>query len=82
MNNTFVNFLNIYAALFEQKINKYWETVLDTIQNGIMIVDTDGAILSANKAFETLTGYIRSELLGKPCSILNRDKRSLNILNL
>jgi hypothetical protein len=26
--------------MFEQKLNKYWRTVVDTIQDGIMIVDT------------------------------------------
>jgi PAS domain S-box-containing protein len=57
--------------MFEQQMNDYWETVVDTITDGVMIVNTDGAILSVNKAFENLTGYTRAELLGKPCSILN-----------
>jgi len=26
--------------MFEQKLNKYWKTVVDTIQDGVMIVDT------------------------------------------
>jgi hypothetical protein len=26
--------------MFEQELNKYWKTVVDTIQDGVMIVDT------------------------------------------
>ena len=57
--------------MFEQELNSYWKTVVDTIQDGVMIVDTDGTIVSANRGFELITGYSRSEILGKSCSILN-----------
>jgi two-component system, NtrC family, response regulator HydG len=57
--------------MFEQELDRYWKTVVGTIQDGIMIVDTAGAIVSVNKAFETITGYSREELLGQKCSILN-----------
>jgi two-component system response regulator HydG len=57
--------------MFEQKLNKYWKTVVDTIQDGVMIVDTKGTITSVNRAFETITGHSRTEIIGKPCTILN-----------
>jgi len=57
--------------MFEQELNAYWKTVVDTIQDGVMIVDTAGTIVSANQAFETITGYKPSEIIGKSCSILN-----------
>jgi two-component system, NtrC family, response regulator HydG len=38
-----------------------------------MIVDEDGVIVSANRAFERITGYSKEEMLGKPCSMLNCD---------
>jgi hypothetical protein len=35
--------------MLEQELNQYWKTVVDTIQDGIMIVDSGGTIVSANK---------------------------------
>ena len=57
--------------MFEKELNRYWKTVVDTIQDGVMIVDTDGIIISVNKGFETITGYVLDEVIGRPCSILN-----------
>ena len=59
--------------MFEQELNIYWKTVVDTIQDGIMIVDRNGTIVSVNRAFEKITGYEKGETVGKPCSILNCD---------
>lgn len=55
----------------EQDINYYWKTVVDTIQDGVMIVNTEGVIVTVNRAFEEITGYTREEALGKTCSLLN-----------
>ncbi len=57
--------------MFEKEMNIYWKTVVDTIQDGVMIVDTSGTIVSVNRGFEKITGYPQSEILGKPCSVLN-----------
>jgi PAS domain S-box-containing protein len=57
--------------MLEQELNQYWKTVVDTIQDGIMIVDSGGTIVSANKALEKISGYTSNEMIGKPCSILN-----------
>ena len=57
--------------MLEQELNQYWKTVVNTIQDGIMIVDTDGIIVAANKALENITGYPKGDLIGKPCTILN-----------
>jgi PAS domain S-box-containing protein len=38
-----------------------------------MIVNTRGAIVSVNKAFEQITGYARDELIGRTCEILRCD---------
>jgi two-component system, NtrC family, response regulator HydG len=57
--------------MLEQELNRYWKTVVNTIQDGVMIVDTDGTIVSANKALEKITGYSKEELIGKPCTVLN-----------
>ena len=57
--------------MFEQELNIYWKKVVDTIKDGIMIVDKGGRIVSVNRALEKITGYSKDEMLGNPCSILN-----------
>lgn len=59
--------------MFEQELNMYWKTVIDTILDGIMIVDKTGTIIFVNKAFETITGYRHHEAIGKSCMLLNCD---------
>lgn len=44
--------------------------MVNTLRDGIMIVNTRGAIVSVNKAFEQITGYSREELIGRTCEIL------------
>jgi PAS domain S-box-containing protein len=57
--------------VLEHELNQYWKTVVDTIQEGVMIVAPGGIIVSANRAFQELTGYGMDELVGQPCSRLN-----------
>jgi len=57
--------------MIEQELNRYWKTVVNTIQDGVMIVDADGTIVSVNKALENMTGYCDEELIGKLCTIFN-----------
>jgi two-component system, NtrC family, response regulator HydG len=59
--------------VFEQELNDYWKTVVDTIQDGIMIVDQGGTIVSVNRALTEMTGYEQGEMIGKPCTVLNCD---------
>lgn len=59
--------------MFEQELTNYWKTVVDTIQDGIMVVDKGGTIVSVNRALLRMTGYTRDELIGHPCSVLNCD---------
>ncbi len=54
-----------------QNQNQYWKTIVDTIQDGVMIVNPEGAIVSVNRGFEEITGFKKAEVLGKPCTILN-----------
>ena len=57
--------------MHEKDLNQYWKTVVDTIKDGVMIVDKKGVIVSVNRAMSDITGYNRDELLGKPCTFLN-----------
>ncbi|MGW8301672.1 MAG: sigma-54 interaction domain-containing protein [Desulfobacterales bacterium] len=52
-------------------IGKYWKTIVDTLQDGLMVIDVRGNILAANPAAEKLTGYPADELIGSNCRTLN-----------
>jgi two-component system response regulator HydG len=49
---------------------QFWETISDTMLNGLLIVDPEGIILAVNRPLEELSGYRREELVGQPCTIL------------
>lgn len=53
--------------------DRFWKTVVNTIRDGLMIVDERGIIVSVNDALEKMTGYSRSELIGRDCTVLNCD---------
>jgi len=53
------------------EIAKYWKTIVDTLQDGLMVLDPQGNILAMNPAAERLTGYAADELVGKNCRTLN-----------
>jgi PAS domain-containing protein len=57
-------------ALFEEGQEHFWKTVIDTMMDGLLVVDVEGVILSVNQAMEHITGYTREELVGQPCTIL------------
>ncbi|MHC4104501.1 MAG: PAS domain S-box protein, partial [Planctomycetota bacterium] len=38
-------------------ISRYWKTIVDTLQDGLMVMDPKGTILAVNPAAEKLTGY-------------------------
>jgi len=54
-------------------LDEYWKTIVSTIQDGLMIVDKRGRIVSVNKALTNMLGYRREELVGKTCNALNCD---------
>jgi two-component system response regulator HydG len=59
--------------MLEKTYGKYWQTVIDTMLEGLMLVDPDGKIVFINRAFEQLTGYTKEEVDGKSCEILGCD---------
>lgn len=60
--------------MLERELSRYWKTVVDTIQDAIMIVDKGGTIVSVNRAFEKITKFEKEEIIGSPCTILNCDR--------
>ena len=53
--------------------SKFWEKVIDTMMEGLVVVDMTGIILSVNQAMEHMTGYSRQELIGKSCAVIRSD---------
>ena len=52
-------------------LSKYWKTIVDTLQDGLVVVDPRGNIRAVNPAAERMTGYSEEELIGKSCRVLN-----------
>ena len=52
-------------------LSQNWKTIVDTLQDGVIVVDPGGRIVAVNPAAEKLTGYIADELVGRSCRILD-----------
>ncbi len=52
-------------------IEKHWRPIIDSVQDGIIIVDEKGCFLAANQTAQLMTGYTEEELKGQSCRILN-----------
>lgn len=50
-----------------------YKRLINTINDGILVIRPDGKIELANTAMEAITGYPRSELLRSTCAVLNCD---------
>jgi two-component system CheB/CheR fusion protein len=66
--------INVIKELSEKQ--KMAKTVFDTTQEGIVITDKERRILSVNLAFEEISGYKASEVIGKPSAILKSLKHT------
>lgn len=60
--------------MFDQVEGGFWKTVVETMQEGLMIVDSGGRIVFVNPAFERMIGYCNKELQGRSCEILECDR--------
>lgn len=52
-------------------MDHYWKIVVDTIQDGVMIVNEKGVVVFVNRAFEEITGYAEREIVGQSCHMCN-----------
>ncbi|MBW1990757.1 MAG: sigma 54-interacting transcriptional regulator [Deltaproteobacteria bacterium] len=48
--------------------------VLETMQEGVVVVDPTGMIQWVNQAMEKITGYGRQELVGQSCAVIRSDR--------
>jgi len=52
-------------------IGKQWRYIIDSVQDGIIIVDAKGFFVAANQTAQLITGYTEDELKGQSCRLLN-----------
>ncbi len=57
-------------AIFKHYFSDNWKDVIDTMTEGLMLVDPQGKILFVNAALESLLLYERDELVGQRCDFL------------
>jgi len=77
-------FENDYSLLqmTQYSQNKAWfEAIINSITDSVVIVDSQRRIIMVNPAFEKLTGYSREEVIGKNPRILNSGKQDAGLYN-
>lgn len=57
----------------DQTINRQWKRIIDTMNDGLILIGPDGTIVMVNQAFERMSGYTADELIGQPCTLLGCD---------
>ncbi len=57
----------------EQKLSGYLKEIINTMNDGVLLISPEGTILMVNHAMEEITGYSREEMTGRPCSIFHCD---------
>mgnify|MGYP000653872625 CR=1 FL=1 len=57
------------AERYSRELQRY-ETIVETVNDGIFVVDGDGRFTLVNDAYVELVGYDREELLGSPASLV------------
>ncbi len=59
--------------MFDGYFGRYWETIVDTMTDGVIVVDRNSTILAVNRALAEMIGYERTALIGQPCAVLGCD---------
>ncbi len=58
-----------------QKMDKgFWKNVIETMREGLMVVDPDGHIIFANTTLADMMGYSSEELRGRSCELFQCDR--------
>jgi PAS domain S-box-containing protein len=59
--------------MFQGHLGKFWEKMMETMMEGVVLVDPKGIIQTVNPAMEEITGYSRRELIGQSCAMIRCD---------
>jgi PAS domain S-box-containing protein len=54
-------------------LSQHWHRIINTMNEGLMLVSPDGSILMVNRSFEQLTGYSSEEVIGRSCKLIGCD---------
>ncbi|MFH1060082.1 MAG: sigma 54-interacting transcriptional regulator [Pseudomonadota bacterium] len=54
-------------------LGRNWRRILDTLRDGVVVVDIHGRVKLVNQALCRLTGFSEEELLDLPCTVFNCD---------
>ncbi|MCF8092926.1 MAG: sigma 54-interacting transcriptional regulator [Desulfotignum sp.] len=52
-------------------IGKHWRVIIESVQDGIILVDETGNFIAANHSAQLMTGYSEDQLIGRSCRMLN-----------
>ena len=58
------------AGLEGPGMHRYCREIINTMNDGLVVVAPDGTIMMVNRAFEEMIGYSRDELIGGSCRLL------------
>lgn len=53
--------------------HRHLPLILETMHDGLILIDPEGRIVMVNKALEQMTGYSREEMVGKSCAVFQCD---------
>ena len=65
--------------MLSRNLHKYWNRIINTMHEGLIVIASDGTIVMVNQSFEQLTGYASGDIIGKPCTMLGCDACELVI---
>ncbi len=54
-------------------MSRYLDEIINTMNDGVMLVSPDGTILMVNRAMQKISGYSSQELIGRSCSVFHCD---------
>ena len=54
-------------------LSQHWHRIINTMNEGLMLVGPQGSILMVNRSFEQLTGYRSEEVIGRSCKLIGCD---------
>ena len=59
--------------MLKKNLHKYWNRIINTMHEGLIVIAADGTIVMVNQSFGQLTGYKTGDVIGKPCTMLGCD---------